>query len=74
MHSSAKMVAEFAESEKLPNLILTHFSPRYHDANGIALLEQEAKQFYTGQLFMAEDLKVFELNTVGNLAKISASE
>ena len=74
MHSSAKMVAEFAESVKLPNLILTHFSPRYHDANGIALLEQEAKQFYTGQLFMAEDLKVFELDTVGNLAKISASE
>ena len=74
MHSSAKMVAEFAELVRLPNLILTHFSPRYHDANGIALLEQEAKQFYTGQLFMAEDLKVFELDTVGNLAKISASE
>ena len=74
MHSSAKMVAEFAESVKLPNLILTHFSPRYHDANGIALLEQETKQFYTGQLFMAEDLKVFELDAVGNLAKISASE
>ena len=74
MHSSAKMVAEFAELVRLPNLILTHFSPRYHGAKGIALLEQEAKQFYTGQLFMAEDLKVFELDAVGTLAKFSASE
>ncbi len=70
MHSSAKMVAEFAESVKLPNLILTHFSPRYHDANGIALLEQEAKQSYTGQLFMAEDLKVFELDVNSTLRQI----
>ncbi len=70
MHSSANMVAEFAESVKLPNLILTHFSPRYHDAKGIALLEQEAKQFYTGQLFMAEDLKVFELDVNSTLRQI----
>ncbi len=70
MHSSAKMVAEFAESVKLPNLILTHFSPRYHDAKGIALLEQEAKLSYIGQLFMAEDLKVFELDTLGQLKAI----
>lgn len=27
MHSSAKMVAEFAEHQSLSNLILTHFSP-----------------------------------------------
>ncbi|CAG2159746.1 unnamed protein product [Oppiella nova] len=32
MHSSAKMVAEFAESIQLPNLIATHLSARYHDA------------------------------------------
>lgn len=70
MHSSAKMVAEFAESVKLPNLMLTHFSPRYHDEKGIALLEQEAKQFYTGQLFMAEDLKVFELDALGQIKAI----
>ncbi|MFW1857263.1 ribonuclease Z [Acinetobacter defluvii] len=74
MHSSAKMLAEFAESVKLPYLILTHFSPRYHDAKGIALLEQEAKQSYTGQLFMAEDLKVFELDAVKTLSKISTPE
>lgn len=67
MHSSAKMVAAFAESVKLANLILTHFSPRYHDVKGIALLEQEAKKFYTGHLFMAEDLKIFELNASGQL-------
>ncbi|HAI54662.1 MAG TPA: MBL fold metallo-hydrolase, partial [Acinetobacter nosocomialis] len=31
MHSSAKMVAEFAEQQSLGNLILTHFSPRHQD-------------------------------------------
>lgn len=67
MHSSAKMVAEFAESIKLPNLILTHFSPRYHDEMGMAQLEQEAREFFSGQLFMAEDLKNFELDALGQL-------
>lgn len=67
MHSSAKMVAKFAGNIQLPNLILTHFSPRYHDEKGIALLQHEAQQFYTGNLLMAEDLKQFELDIIGTL-------
>ncbi|MFX7792670.1 MBL fold metallo-hydrolase, partial [Acinetobacter baumannii] len=34
MHSSAKMVAEFAEQQSLGNLILTHFSRRHQDKSG----------------------------------------
>lgn len=69
MHSSAKMVAEFAESVQLPNLILTHFSARYHDASGMALIEQEAKQFYHGHLILAEDLKTYALKESGQISE-----
>lgn len=70
MHSSAKMVAEFAQSVSLPNLILTHFSSRYHHENGMAELKQEAQQFYHGQLFMANDFDCYELNVNGELSQI----
>ncbi len=70
MHSSAKMVAEFAQLVQLPNLILTHFSARYHDHEGLNMLKNEAQQFYSGQLFMAEDLASYEFNADHVLVKI----
>lgn len=69
MHSSAKMVAEFAQSVQLPNLILTHFSARYHDAGGMKLISEEAEQFYQGNLVLAEDLASYELNESGQLTQ-----
>jgi ribonuclease Z len=69
MHSSAGQVAAFAQAAGLSNLVLTHFSPRYHDAAGLGELEAEARTHYGGRLWLAEDLDVFDLNAEGVLDK-----
>lgn len=73
-HSSAKQVAQFAEENMLSSLILTHFSPRYqsnHDLNpSIKDIENEALQYYSGNLFLADDFDVYHLDITGKLAKI----
>jgi len=55
------------------NLVLTHFSPRYQELNNgkisIKDIECEARNFYNGNLFLANDLDVFHLNQDGELAK-----
>lgn len=64
-HSSAKMVACFAETARIPNLVLTHFSPRYHS---VAEVEAEARASYSGRLFLANDLDRYILDREGMLA------
>jgi ribonuclease Z len=69
-HRSAAMVARMAQRVKLPNLILTHFSPRYQDREGALTLddiEREAREHYTGNLALARDLAVYELRKDGSL-------
>ncbi len=70
-HSSAKVVAEFAEAVKLPNLVLTHFSARYSEEEAekasVDLLKQEAAESYGGQVFLAADLRTYRLNKAGVL-------
>jgi ribonuclease Z len=72
-HSSAKMIAQFANEASIRHLILTHFSPRYQDKDkgspSIDDIEKEAKKYYTGNLFLANDLDIFYLNTDGELHK-----
>ena len=66
-HSSATRVARFAAQVGLPNLVLTHFSARYqgrhHKAPTVKELAEEARQFYRGNLVMAEDLATYRLDT-----------
>ncbi|WP_344799879.1 ribonuclease Z [Litoribacillus peritrichatus] len=73
-HSSAKLVADSAEKNELQNLVLTHFSPRYgaqtDSAMSINDIENEARNSYSGHLFLANDLDCFELQTDGSLAKV----
>lgn len=72
-HSSAKCIAEFAESSQVPNLVLTHFSPRYGDSEknqGIEVLEAEARQYYQGALHMAEDFNLYHLQDDGTFSGI----
>ena len=69
MHSSARMVAAFAQSVALPNLVLTHFSARYRDAAALAPLEAEARAHYDGQLWLANDFDRFELDAAGMLSR-----
>lgn len=69
-HSSVRQIAEFAEQMKLPNMILTHFSQRYHRPDGLGMesLRAEACRFYQGELFLANDLEVYHLDMEGNLS------
>ncbi|MBG6222916.1 MULTISPECIES: ribonuclease Z [unclassified Janthinobacterium] len=69
-HSSVQRVAQFAESVRLPNLILTHFSARYHNADGMAELAAEARLHYSGELFLARDFDSYELDAAGALTKL----
>ncbi|WUR15456.1 MBL fold metallo-hydrolase [[Empedobacter] haloabium] len=74
-HSCARMVARFAAAAGLPQLVLTHFSPRYLDVPrpglpAIADLEAEARASYGGALFMAADLARYRLDRQGTLAPV----
>ncbi|MFT5164671.1 MAG: ribonuclease Z [Alteromonadaceae bacterium] len=73
-HSSAKIVAEYAQQAAIKHLILTHFSPRYAYARqaepSIRDVESEAREYYKGELFLANDLDSFEIDKTGNLHKV----
>jgi ribonuclease Z len=69
-HSSVQRVAQFAAERGLPNLILTHFSARYDNPEGMAELEAEARQHYAGQLFLAQDFASYELGADGIVRKL----
>jgi ribonuclease Z len=72
-HSSARMVAQAAAAAGLPNLVLTHFSPRYQDGEGplsIGAVEAEARAGYWGTLFLARDLERYRLDRQGVLARL----
>ncbi|SFD96840.1 ribonuclease Z [Massilia yuzhufengensis] len=69
-HSSAAMVARFAQAAQVKNLILTHFSPRYQDIHGaltLADIEREARAHYSGTLALARDLDRYELRKDGSV-------
>lgn len=70
-HSTAAAVAAFAEAAGLPNLLLTHFSPRYASVDDLAA---EAARHYRGRLFLAEDLARYRLGRGGELARIDDSQ
>ena len=70
-HSSAMMVARMAAEAGVPNLVLTHFSPRYREGTGpstIEEVEKEARDIYDGKLFMARDFDRYALDRQGRLA------
>jgi ribonuclease Z len=72
-HSSVQRVAQFAAQRGLPNLILTHFSARYDTREGEAELEAEARQHYSGNLFLARDFASYELGQDGVLRQLPAA-
>ena len=71
MHSSAKQTAEFAYQAAIPNLVLTHFSARYNDAQALAPLLAEAKLHYHGQVHLAEDFAQYRLLPTGEFQPLS---
>ncbi len=66
-HCSAASIATFAQSANIPNLILTHFSQRYHRPHDATLepIRREAVEHYHGNLFLAQDLDQYTLSTDG---------
>lgn len=73
-HSHAASVAKFANNIGLKNLILTHFSARYQlgsSAPGLSMkdLENEARNYYSGNVDLAEDLAHYRLDKSGNLSR-----
>lgn len=74
-HSTAARVAAFAQSAGLPNLVLTHFSPRYQfdpdHRPSIEEIRTEAQRNYHGQLFLAEDFSRFRLSRSGQLSRVA---
>ncbi len=67
-HSSAKMIAEFANNQQLANLILTHFSARYqmfdnveHTTLNMGHIRAEVEQYYQGNYFLAKDFTEYEV-------------
>lgn len=76
-HSSAAMTARAAAEARVPNLVLTHFSPRYQDVarkegDGLSMrdIELEARAAYAGRLFLARDFERYALDREGVLARI----
>jgi ribonuclease Z len=73
-HSSARMTALAAAQAGVPNLVLTHFSPRYQEGEGtpsIREIENEARDVYQGQLFLARDFDRYLLDRQGQLGIVS---
>lgn len=75
-HSSARIVAAFAAAVRVPNLVLTHFSPRYQDAgtgpSTLAEVAGEARAQFDGPLFLAADLARYRLDREGVLHPVAA--
>lgn len=72
-HSSALRVARMAAAAGLPNLVLTHFSPRYQGGDGplsMAALEREARSLYAGNLYLARDFDRYALDRQGGLNRL----
>jgi ribonuclease Z len=73
-HSAAAAVAAFAESVRLPNLVLTHFSARYQEntdrSPSIDDIRREAEEHYQGRLFLAEDFARYRLSRSGELTRV----
>lgn len=67
-HSFAELIASFSEKASIPNLILTHFSPRYQSNTEISPsikdIYNEAVSFYKGKLFITEDFYRYRLKKI----------
>jgi ribonuclease Z len=72
-HSSARMTALAAARAGVPNLVLTHFSPRYQEGEGTPSMrdiEAEARDVYRGQLMLARDFDRYVLDRQGLLSLV----
>ncbi|MCH2174151.1 MAG: ribonuclease Z [Lentisphaeria bacterium] len=71
-HCSAERIATFAAKHNVPNLCLTHFSPKYQSKgqNSMNLIEDESKKFYNGNLIIADDYLRIQIDKNRHLSQI----
>jgi len=74
-HCTAEKIAAFAEQNQIPCLVLTHFSPRYQSYSGkhhsIKDIEKEARDNYSGNLFLAKDFDQYSIQVNGEVGLMS---
>lgn len=65
---------QLIDQVKLPNLVLTHFSPRYQlhplAAPSIEDIRKEAQRVYSGSLYLARDFGEFTLDKAGHFSEM----
>ncbi len=76
MHSTPALVAKAAQAGGVKHLILTHFSGRYQrqpakEQNDIEQLRDEAREFFSGTIDLAEDMGCWELARNGDWRRIN---
>ena len=73
LHSTVESLTSLAEKVQIPNLVMTHFSPRYHDSTNklVNKIRVKAKSLYKGELFLAEDLARYQLKRNGKFVSVS---
>jgi len=73
-HSCAKNIARFAQSIAVKNLVLTHFSARYKNdrdkSPSINEIYTEARKYYSGNLFLANDFDIYHLDKMKTLSLV----
>lgn len=75
-HSYAGLIASYAQSQSIPNLVLTHFSARYapegKPSPSVSDMRREAEMVYQGQLFLANDHAQYRLDSKNKLEDVTA--
>ncbi len=59
-HSTVKEACQLAENLKIPNLLLYH-TEETHLKERKRLYTEEGKQYFHGNLYVPDDLEIFEL-------------
>ena len=67
LHTTARDLGRSSQKHHIKNLITTHISPRYRTAGKytIKMIEEEIKENYRGNLWVAEDFKRYRLGRDG---------
>ncbi len=69
-HSDVRRISAYAQKKALPALLLSHFSARYTPGEGMRRLVDEARAEYSGQLFLATDGMVIEVDKDAEVRKV----
>ncbi len=71
LHTTAEALGLAAEAKGVKNLIANHIDPRYNINAPLktAMIYDEIKRHYRGELFIADDFDVYALNKEGEVKK-----